>query len=149
MNARYVEYHYISAMPDIQMGFKNHEKDTRESLEERGLIEEDFSGNVEVEQETADLLHPVFFGETETQLDEGAVYYFHIEGEKITMAAVREEELVFSRTDEAGIRSLLGNHDVRITFADLHRAGREEYYTAEELRDESRLAQAVSLLMGG
>lgn len=149
MNARYLEYAYIAAMPDIQIGFGTHERDTLETLEERGLIEEDFSGNTEVDEEAADLLHPVFFGETETHLDNGSAYYFHIEGSKITMAEKREGEYVFSRTDEAGIRSLLSDHDAQITFGDIVRNGRMDNYTAEQLKDEAVLAQAVSLLMGG
>ena len=149
MNARYVEYAYISAMPDIQIGFGKHERDTLETLEERGLIEEDFSGNTEVDEEAADLLHPVFFGERETHLDNGSAYYFHIEGSKITMAEKREGEYVFSRTDEVGIRSLLSDHDAQITFGDIVRNGRKDDYTAEQLKDEAVLAQAVSLLMGG
>ena len=149
MDARYVEYAYIAAMPDIQIGFGTHERDTLETLEERGLIEEDFSGNTEVDEEAADLLHPVFFGETETHLDNGSDYYFHIEGPKITMAEKQEGEYVFSRTDEAGIRSLLSDHDAQITFGDIVRNGRMDNYTAEQLKDEAVLAQAVSLLMGG
>ena len=71
LDARYIDYDYISHMPDIQKRYSVHEQETMSQLADRGYVDEDFSGNVTVDDEIRELLEPVFFGEIEARLMAG------------------------------------------------------------------------------
>ena len=67
LDARYIDYDYISHMPDIQKRYSVHEQETMSQLADKGYVDEDFSGNVTVNDEIRELLEPVFFGEIEAR----------------------------------------------------------------------------------
>ena len=71
LNARYIDYDYISHMPDIQKRYSVHEQETLALLTDKGYVDEDFSGNVFISDEVRELLEPVFFGEIEARLMAG------------------------------------------------------------------------------
>ncbi len=62
MQARYIDYQYATAIEsagDIPQLLK----EGRDSLENKGLCEEDFSGKLEISDSVTELMNPVFFGE--------------------------------------------------------------------------------------
>ena len=65
LRAKYIDYAYVAALKNIGSNVSLFINETRASLIEKGIIEEDFSGNAEIDPEVCALLKPVFFGEYE------------------------------------------------------------------------------------
>ena len=68
MNGPYIDYAYIAAMDDIQKSFAMHEQKNRLSLQNKGLLSEDFLGNILLSEES-NCYRPVFFGSKEGRLE--------------------------------------------------------------------------------
>ena len=56
MQAKYIDYDYISAMGDIQKNYRMYESNAVDGLAGKGLIEEDFSGEITVSVSIEELL---------------------------------------------------------------------------------------------
>ncbi len=69
MGAKYIDYAYIAAMNDIQQNYDLYKRETQASLVEKGILDEDFSGNVEISAQAKALLSPIFFGTFESSVD--------------------------------------------------------------------------------
>lgn len=174
MQARYIDYGYIAAMPDIQKRYALHEQETLEELEERGLIEVDFGGAVEVEEGVRKLLTPVFMGDTESRVavDDGpsgadggtgqketehpagkrygqkAYWNVHTCEGRRTAAVMEEERIHFFQADEERILGLIEGKDVTVSCAKVTGGVREKKFTAKELKDKSSLAEALRIVKG-
>ena len=115
MQAKYIDYAYVAAMSDIKQNYSLFENETKASLVSSGILMEDFSGQVEIDEETAGLLKPIFFGETETSLDicslgdENAVsvHKFHFYDGIITMVTGNDGKLIIKSIDQVGIRTIV------------------------------------------
>lgn len=84
MNAKYMNYAYISAMPDISQRRGLYEVRCIDGLMGKGYLEEDFFGEIIIDQELKDFLHPVFFGEKQISMEQinvpavsGKIIYLH------------------------------------------------------------------------
>ena len=108
LNAEYIDYIYIAAMKDIQQNKAICDQEIKASLSKKGVIVEDFSGDIEVESTVASLLKPVFFGEIETSLDAfelgqentlSIVRYHFLDG-NITMVSNSEDEFEIKMVDK-------------------------------------------------
>lgn len=69
LQAKYIDYAYVAAMGDIQQRREIYESESREGLAKKGILMEDFSGNLDVDRESEKLLEPVFFGMLESSAD--------------------------------------------------------------------------------
>ena len=104
LSARYIDYAYIAALDDIGQDYALFEKETRASLVAKGMLEEDFSGEIEPDEACARLLQPVFFGTVETSLNicsigeelKVDVYNYHFYRGKITLVKNHGKELLVS-----------------------------------------------------
>lgn len=109
LQAKYIDYAYIAAMDDIQENFLLKKKETISGLVNKGLVQEDFSGELEVGAELRALLEPVFFGVTETSLDvcyvrdnkHVDIYKFHHKNGKITLVTGKERMLDIKAIDDS------------------------------------------------
>ena len=68
MRAQYIDYDYVRLMGDLTRKYSLKEKEIMAGLTDRGLLMEDFSGNMELNEEIRELLEPVFFGGFETEV---------------------------------------------------------------------------------
>lgn len=101
MQARYIDYDYISMMKDIQQQYTLREKETMAGLVTRGMLIEDFSGDMELDEEVRETLEPLFFGEFASEIviipDRSGVglerYKFHFRDGKITRVQVTGDGL--------------------------------------------------------
>lgn len=107
LNAKTIDYAYVAAMNDIGQNFALFESETKASLVKKGLLDEDFSGNVEINQNILALLNPLFFGEKEGAMDvctignanKVEVYKFHFLDETITMVSGANGLLCIQQVD--------------------------------------------------
>ncbi len=148
MNAKYIDYNYIAAMPDIQKRYALHEQRALETLEERGILEEDFSGNVELDEEIRQLLEPVFFGAVESRLDAEQSYNIHLHNGKITIAIMEEEGMTFFGAEEEDIQKLLTGAAVTVQCAKAEVGFWKKTFTSEELENETYRKEAIKILKG-
>ena len=105
--AKYIDYAYIAAMDDIQQNYALVQKETQAQLVSRGILTEDFSGNIEIEENIKSLLAPIFFGEKESSADICHlgeekwvdIFKFHFHDDKITMVTGKDKKLVIKEVD--------------------------------------------------
>lgn len=148
LGARNIDYSYIAAMPDIQIQYGVNEQKANASLEEKGLIEVDFSGDTEVNSELAELLKPVFFFETETILETAQRYNFHTYEGKTTLGILNGESIVFSTINTDEMHDFLKGKNVSIKQVDKNKGYREIKFTASDLSEEDNIQKAISILKG-
>ncbi|WP_274939376.1 hypothetical protein [Chordicoccus furentiruminis] len=149
MHARYIEYAYIAAMPDIGKRYALHEQETLESLEAKGYIETDFSGDAEVSREVAAFLQPVFFSETETRLEaDGRQYIFHPEKDRIIMADLQPGELRMKQMSDHDLRQLLRGSRVTVLSAHVRKGYSHTSYEASSLKEQRIQDEIIRKLKG-
>ena len=115
LQAKYIDYAYVAAMSDVKQNFPLFEKETRNSLVASGFLMEDFSGNLEVDQQVINLLKPIFFGEVETSIDvcklgepnTVSVFKFHFYDGITTMVTGHEGKLLIKSIDQIGIKKMV------------------------------------------
>lgn len=113
LNAKYIDYAYIAALDDIGQDFELFKKETLALLVSKGILMEDFSGNMELDENCARLLIPVFFGNVETSLNictigeelRVDIYNYHFHNGKVTLVKNQDKELFICRVDSDHILS--------------------------------------------
>lgn len=96
MEAQYIDYAYIASMGDIQKEYAVYESTAKNGLSQKGILEEDFSGNINITGSVSELLRPVFFGSFESNLEVFQLgtkpkqhsFRYHVLGEDMTKVSV-------------------------------------------------------------
>ena len=115
LQAKYIDYAYVAAMDDIGQNYPLFEKETGAALVSKGVLEEDFSGNIEINSGVSDLLKPIFFGEVETSIDiceigktnTVSVYKFHFYDGAITLVTGKDGKLLIKKVDSIEIQDIV------------------------------------------
>lgn len=150
MKARYLDYDYVRAMPDVQKQYLLHEQETMEALEEKGMAEVDFDGNAAFEEELQELLEPIFFGEKESRVDiDGQPSRrFHIGREKIVMTVLDDGVISLAEVTDGEMRDLLKADKVEIYLSDVHVGKKTGVFTSADLENENNRETVIKLLKG-
>ena len=147
MNAKYIDYHYLAALPDIQKHHDILEEKNLEALEDAGIADEDFSGHVEIDEDSAGILEPVFFGETEVTVEGSSVTRLHILQDRITTAREEDGVLVFRQASDQMLLGLL-RETIHIRCAKVGAGFCEKTFTWEQLKNNDQQEKAIRLLKG-
>lgn len=104
MKAEVIDYAYIAAMKDVGDKYEVFLSTTKDSLSKKGLLIEDFSGELEVDESAKAILKPIFFGKNEAALDvcymidgnerDTSSTHFHFYEDKVTMVDFVKDGLV-------------------------------------------------------
>ncbi|MGN0555266.1 MAG: hypothetical protein ACI4LI_05150 [Candidatus Fimenecus sp.] len=94
MQAEYMDYDYFKLVGDIETNYDLFVKQAAESLQSSGLLTEDFSGNLESDDNLRQVATPLFFGNAESSLDlilqgetvSHSLYKFHFYQNQVTRA---------------------------------------------------------------
>ena len=151
LDAKYIDYDYFAAMPDIQLNHDLREQETMEKLEEDGVIELDFYDHAEFDEEVKELLLPVFFGETESHMRTPGkpVYRFHIYQGNITMTILEKEEITLRQIQsDSQLEALLKGEEINISCANVHTGQKNGTFTSAMLQKKEMRQLAISLLKG-
>lgn len=148
MGAKLIDYSYIAAMPDIQRQYDIHERETLEMLEQRGLIEEDFKGNVEFREAVKKVLKPVFWGEAEGRIETEETYNVHLYQGEVTIGAQKGATITFFPSCREELRSMISGKDVTIQCAKAGKGYRKKTYTAAQMKGKETVEEALTILMG-
>lgn len=111
MKEEYIDYAYVAAAQGLGGNFRLFTKMASAALAKKGILQEDFSGELELDFSAARLLRPIFFGGSELTVDlckltgDRAVtaYKFHFFGELAVMVHCQADTLAVSETDSQGI----------------------------------------------
>ena len=68
MDAEYIDYEYITSIPEITDNYRIIEQQTLDRLEDKQLIEQEFDGSVTIDEQFQNMLKPVFFGLVESRV---------------------------------------------------------------------------------
>ena len=115
MQAKYIDYSYISMMNDIERNYRFAESKALDSLEKKSIISEDFGGDVSVEEDYKKLFDPVFFGRSVASaellipIESGNCSFnkFHYKDGRLTLANITRKRIVFSEYDKRSLESFL------------------------------------------
>lgn len=109
MKAKYIDYDYFKMVSELTSRYALKESNAIEHLSDKGLVYEDFTGDIEVEDLGKDLFEPIFFGEFESELlieDKTSLerYKYHvldgryievrIEGKNLYVSEVNKEDIL-------------------------------------------------------
>ena len=148
MEAKYIDYSYIVAMPDIGKQYDLHEQEALAGLEKAGLIDVDFGGDAEVTDAARRLAEPVFFGTIETRANLDGQRNFHAHQGRITQARIDGEDILLASMTDDDLRTALRGRDVSLEQADVEKGYRNVDYTGAELAREEGLSKAIAFLKG-
>lgn len=150
MKAKYIDFSYYAAMKDIQKQFEISERKALSGLGEKGLIDENFSGEIEVPTEVFSLMHPVFFGTRESRLKSDQTYTFHLDSDSITMGVYNADKgyFTFMSVSDNDLIKLL-KKDCEIVCADVMTGYTMKHYSERELSDNRVKKEAFCILKGG
>ena len=92
MDARYLDFSYISAMGIVEDNFAVYESRVLEELVDLGLVSENFNGDIEILNDIKPLFEPLFVGNAELSIDICStvgdnlvdIYKYHFLGDHIT-----------------------------------------------------------------
>ena len=115
LDAKYIDYAYIAALDDIGQDFELFKKETLAALVSKGIVTEDFSGNMELDENCEQLLMPIFFGNIETSLNiciiaeelKVDIYNYHFHNGSVTMVKNQNNELFVANVDSDSILSTI------------------------------------------
>ena len=147
MEAKYLDYEYLSMMGDIQTDYEVKETKAMESLSSKGYIEEDFEGNIEVGEDVSKIVSPLFFGKIECLIKKEADIKLHITDEMITECLKTDDGLVLRNIDTKGIEDILTG-DLELQCANTEKGTYIQQYTASQLEDSNFKAVVVKIAKG-
>lgn len=147
LNAQYIDYSYIAMLPDIQRRYEIHEQEALESLEEKEILEVDFSENVEIDREAAELLKPVLFGDAECVLENEKRYHIHRLGSRITIGETDGNDIAFFEPTQKDLEALLTG-DLCIRCSEIKNGYFEFRYSAQQMKEKANRNKAMSILKG-
>ena len=115
MQAQYINYEYIAAMPDISQAYAAEKTNAIRNLGKRGLVSESLRGGVRVSPDLQKLLRPVFFSKTENALriltrkpeHSLEILRFHVLDGSVTMMQMTQKQMKLTAVTEEDIRTIL------------------------------------------
>lgn len=132
LDAEFMDYEYFAAMDGIQKNYELHKIRALQGLEDRGLIEEDFSGKMSIDEDFSEVLRPVFFGRTECNIDLGEERYkLHVLDGQMTLACLKDR-VDIRRTDADQLGHMLEGMEIVISCSDVDRGVYTEKIRASE-----------------
>lgn len=143
LKAKYIDYRYIKAMPDIQKQYIYLKNKSISALLGAGVLQEDFTGNLKVLPAYEALLSPIFFGKEEScvETSDGHAYMFHQKGEGRTAVTAVEDQLlirpakdIFAETSNVLNKIFAGQKSVAISckYAKIGVGGAEQRLSSDE-----------------
>ena len=108
MKAKYMDYDYFKMVSELTSRYALKESNAIEHLCDNGLVYEDFTGDIEVEDLGKELFEPIFFGEFESELlieDKTSLerYKYHVLDGRYIEVAIHDKNLIVSEVNKEDI----------------------------------------------
>ncbi len=108
MKAKYLDYDYFKMVSELTSRYALKESNAIEHLSDKGLVYEDFTGDIEVEDLGKELFEPIFFGEFESELlieDKTSLerYKYHVLDGRYIEVQMNDKNLIVSEVAKEDI----------------------------------------------
>ena len=149
MKAKYLDFQYFKALPNIENNYRVIEQNTLDRLEERNLIEQDFDGSTTVTDDIYDLLKPVFFGLVEcrvaTTWTEGNL---HVHDDNMTLLSKEHDFYLLEKMNEDKLKEMIMDQDVELQSMNIQKGYLDKSFTEDEMSQPEMIDQAISIMKG-
>lgn len=149
MNFEYMDYSYFADLNGVQKNFELFKENCAWSLDERGLAEVDYDGNVIwIDENLEAALEPVFYGKQECAVIIGEdSFKIHIDGDKMTLIKA-ESEIMIKTIDISVLAELLRGKTFEIRSSHIDKGIYKEQFVDEELEADKLAAGLYNILSG-
>ena len=108
MKAKYLDYGYVAMVEDLSHRLAMKEARAMDNLSSKGLVFEDFTGDLEIEDLAKELFEPIFFGTFESELIvEDSIsfqhYKYHVLDGRYVEVAINGKELTVQNIEKEDI----------------------------------------------
>ena len=108
MKAKYLDYSYVTMLEDLSHRLAMKEAKAMDNLSNKGLVFEDFTGDLEIEDLAIELFEPIFFGTFESELIiEDSIsfqhYKYHVLDGKYVEVEINGKELTVRNIEKEDI----------------------------------------------
>ena len=114
MKAKYLDYGYVAMVEDLSHRLAMKEARAMDNLSNKGLVFEDFTGDLEIEDLAKELFEPIFFGTFESELIvEDSIsfqhYKYHVLDGRYVEVAINGKELTVQNIEKEDILRCIPN----------------------------------------
>ena len=117
MQAEFIDYDYVAIMEDIESNYAGFQSECEASLTQKGILIESFTGNAEIDKDADRILNPIFFGRTESSVNDMdvekngqvEVTKFHFLQDSVTMVREKNRELVLREVTRDDMRQFIAD----------------------------------------
>ena len=149
MNAKYIDYKYIASMPDIQKNYLYHKSRVLAELEDKGMIEEDFSGNIEIDEELKEVLEPIFFGKVECRLKLDRIYgNLHVMNNDFTFVRNPDGNMTLSSVSENDLRKMVYGRQIELNCTNIEKGYYSVSFTSDEMKNADNINKSIMIMKG-
>lgn len=149
LEAEYVDYAYISSIPEIYDNYRVIEQNTLDHLESKNLIEQDFDGTVTVNEQLEDLLKPVFFGLVEcrviTTWSEGNL---HVGKGFMTFVSQEHDFYLLEIMNDEKLKELIADQELELHSMNIEKGYYDMSFSEEEMAQTESVEKAIQILKG-
>ena len=115
LDAKYIEYTYVSAVEQILDSFETYENEIRDELIAKGYLSEDFSGEITLNDDLKQVVSPLFFSAKEASIDVCQLgededlqsYRIHVMDDKITLVENEEDHLKLENAGREDVEKII------------------------------------------
>ncbi len=148
VHAEFIDYEYFAAMPDVQRNYELQRAKAMQSLEDKDLIEEDFSGNLQIEDGFRQALETMLFGRTECNIDvDEERFKLHLHDGSMVLARL-DGNIGICGTDPDSLCGMLEGKAFKISCADVDRGEYAEEFTADSASGDAWKSRINKIING-
>ena len=149
LEAEYIDYQYVSALPEIHNNYRVIEQKTLERLEEKNIIEQDFDGTITVDETVQNVLNPIFFGLIEcrvrTTWSEGNLHVFN---DNMTFVSKEHDFYLLEKMDDESLKELIIDQELELQAMHIEKGYYNESFSEEEMGQTDSIEKAISVMKG-
>lgn len=149
LDAEYIDYEYISSIPEIYDNYRVVEQKTLDRLEEKNLIEQDFDGTITVNEQLEDLLNPVFFGLVEcrvlTTWSEGNL---HVGKDSMTFISQEHDFYLLEKMNDENLKELIADQELELHSMNIEKGYYDMSFSEDEMAHTELIVKAIHIMKG-
>lgn len=149
MDAEYIDYDYITSIPEITDNYRVIEQQTLDRLEDKQLIEQEFDGSVTVDEQLQNMLKPVFFGLVEcrvlTTWSEGNL---HVGNGLMTFISQEHDNYLLEKMTDDQLKELIMDQDLELHSMSFEKGYYDLSFSEEDMTQTELIEKAISIMKG-
>ena len=149
LDAEYIDFNYISSIPEIHNNYRVIEQNTLDRLENKNYIEQDFDGTITVNEQLEDLLKPVFFGLVECRLittwSEGNL---HVGKGFMTFISQEHDFYLLEIMNDEKLKELIKEQELELHVMNIEKGYYDMSFSEDEMAQVEFVEKAIQIMKG-